>query len=189
MNMTSRKVSLIALLVFTISLLPAFIHAQQRHVATILKISDGDTIWVLMNREKVKLRLIGIDTPEKFSSKKLECEAAECQVSLGYMKSLGQMVTHYAKTLLHRGQKVKLVIYDRGYYGRALTLIYLPDGTCYNERIVADGYACVYKYRGHKSRELPWDEWFRLNQLLEEVKENRRGLWEGNYKVMECLCR
>ncbi|MCD6398951.1 MAG: thermonuclease family protein [Candidatus Aenigmarchaeota archaeon] len=142
-----------------------------------------------MQGQRVKLRLLGIDTPEKFKSRKLARDARECGVSQGYMKNLGQEATHYAKSLLHKGQKVKVVVYGRGYYGRTLALIYLPDGTCYNERIVADGYACVYKYYGHKSRELPWDEWFRLNQLLEEAKKNRRGLWGKDYRVMECLCR
>ncbi|MDL1971200.1 MAG: thermonuclease family protein [Candidatus Desulfofervidaceae bacterium] len=103
-------------------------------------------------------------------------DARECSVSQGYMKNLGQEATHYAKSLLHKGQRVKVVVYGRGYYGRTLALIYLPDGTCYNERIVADGYACVYKYHGHKSRELPWEEWVKLNQLLEKAKKNRLGL-------------
>ena len=87
------------------------------------------------------------------------------------------------------GQKVKVVIYGTGHYGRTLALIYLPDGTCYNERIVQDGYSCVYKYRGHKSKELPQDEWVRLNQLLEEARKNHVGLWRKYYNVMECLCR
>ena len=184
MNMTSRKVSLIALFVFTVSLLPAFIRAQQRHVATILKVSDGDTVWALMNGEKVKLRLIGIDTPEKFSSKKLKREAAECQVSPGYIKNLGQMATAYAKRLLHKGQKVKVVIYGYGYYGRALAMIYLPDGTCYNERIVRDGYACVYE----RSEELPEQIMEKLLSLEEQARRERKGLWRTHYRVMECLC-
>lgn len=185
MNMTSRKVSLIALLVFTVSLLSVFIHAQQRHAATILKISDGDTIWVLMNGEKVKLRLIGIDTPEKFSSKKLKREAAECGVVPGYMKNLGQEATHYAKSLLHKGDRVWVVIYGFGRYGRALAMVYLNDGTCYNERIIKDGFACVYK----RSRELPPQMMKKLLLLQQEARRKRRGLWGRDFEVMECLCR
>ena len=30
----------------------------------VLKVSDGDTIWVLDTKEKVKVRLLGIDAPE-----------------------------------------------------------------------------------------------------------------------------
>ena len=53
----------------------------------------------------------------------------------------------------------------------------------------SDGYSCVYKYRGQKSKELPQDEWVRLNQLLEEARKNHVGLWGKHYNVMECLCR
>lgn len=163
--------------------------AQFSYQATILKVSDGDTVWVLMDGRRVKLRLLGIDTPEKFKSKKLARDAQECGVSQGYIKNLGQEATHYAKSLLHKGQKVGVVVYGTGHYGRTLALIYLPDGTCYNERIVRDGYSCVYKYRGQKSKELPQDEWVRLNQLLEEARKNHVGLWGKYYNVMECLCR
>ncbi|CAD7775183.1 hypothetical protein DMNBHIDG_01076 [Candidatus Methanoperedenaceae archaeon GB37] len=45
------------------------------------------------------------------------------------------------------------------------------------------------KYRGQKSKELPQDEWVRLNQLLEEARKNHVGLWGKYYNVMECLCR
>ncbi|CAD7775187.1 hypothetical protein DMNBHIDG_01077 [Candidatus Methanoperedenaceae archaeon GB37] len=54
--------------------------AQFSYQATILKVSDGDTVWVLMDGRRVKLRLLGIDTPEKFKSKKLvqRCPGVWC---------------------------------------------------------------------------------------------------------------
>ena len=30
----------------------------------VVKVSDGDTIWVLDTKKKVKVRLLGIDAPE-----------------------------------------------------------------------------------------------------------------------------
>jgi micrococcal nuclease len=75
-----------------------------------------------------------------------------------------------------------------GYYGRALAMVYLPDGTCYNERVVADGYACVYKYHGHKSKQLSWEEFNKLNRLMQEAREHKKGLWGRDYRVMERLC-
>jgi len=29
----------------------------------------------------------------------------------------------------------------------------------------------------------------KLNKLLEQAKEGKKGLWGKDYKVMECLCR
>lgn len=163
---------------------------QQTDQAGVLKVSDGDTIWVRMNGKEVKLRLLGIDTPEKFESKKLYREAAECGVSAGYMKSLGKLaILHAKKKYPYEGEQVKVIIYGYGYYGRALVIVILPDGTNYNEQMVADGYACVYKYRDRKSKELPWGEWRKLNELLEQAKKEKRGLWEKDCEVMECLCK
>ena len=131
-----KRLKLVLLYLVVLFFASSFSFAQFSYQATILKISDGDTIWVLMDGQRVKLRLLGIDTPEKFKSKKLARDARECGVSQGYMKNLGQEATHYARSLLHKGQKVGVVVYGTGHYGRTLALIYLPDGTCYNERIV-----------------------------------------------------
>jgi len=131
---------------------------RQTYQAVVLKVSDGDTVWVRIDHKEVKLRLLGIDTPEKFESKKLYREASECGVSAKYMKSLGKMATSHAREYLHEGDQVKVIIYGHGYYGRALAFIILSNGTNYNEQMGVDGYACVYKYRGRKSKELPWEE-------------------------------
>jgi len=68
------------------------------------------------------------------------------------MANLGKSATKYAKRLVKVGDTVQADIRGYGYYGRALVMVYLSDGTCYNERVVQDGYACVYKYHGHKSK-------------------------------------
>ncbi|MEA2066240.1 MAG: hypothetical protein U9O65_03965 [Thermotogota bacterium] len=73
----------------------------QLQQATILKITDGDTFWVSIDSQKTKLRLLGIDTPEKYSGYKLKRDAADCGVSQEYMASLGKSATKYAKKLVH----------------------------------------------------------------------------------------
>ena len=91
--------------------------------------------------------------------------------------------------MLHKGQKVTIKTYGKGYYGRTLAFVILPNGANYNEREVADGYACVYKYRGHKSRELSQPEFDKLNSLLEQARDGRKGLWGSDFTVMQQLCR
>lgn len=51
-------------IVVTLSLLPYCIPAQA-WTGKVIGIADGDTINALRNREQVKIRLHGIDTPEK----------------------------------------------------------------------------------------------------------------------------
>ena len=176
------------LLLFVIYVPSSSVSAQERWNAVVVKITDGDTVWVSVNSRRVKLRLLGIDTPEKYKGRKLRKDAARCGISQAAMVRLGKEATQEAKTMLYRGERVQVAVYGRGYYGRTLALIYLPDGSCYNDRMVAQGYACVYRYHGHKSRELPWDEWKRLNKELKDAEVNRRGLWREHFNTMRVLC-
>ena len=156
--------------------------------AVILKVSDGDTVWVSIHGKRVKLRLLGIDTPEEYPSRKMDKDIEECHTTYKQMRKLGLLATKHAKTMLYRGEHVTVITKGKGYYGRTLAFIILPDGTNYNEREVADGYACVYKWHGHKSRELSWGEFEKLEKLMEKAKEENRGLWGEYREIMECLC-
>jgi len=162
--------------------------AIAKEKATVLRIIDGDTFLVLLNGKREKIRLLGIDTPEKYWSRKLKKEARRCGVREGRISRLGIRATKYAKGLIHKGDQIYLEIRGRGHYGRILAFVYLKDGSCYNERVIGDGYACVYKYRGRKSRQLSWDEFFKLIRLLNDAKAHKRGLWNKDFKLMECLC-
>jgi len=183
-NKTPRVFFLfLVLLLLAASPLPA------REKARVLKIIDGDTFIVLLHGKREKVRLLGIDTPEKYWNPKLRKQAIKCGVREGRISRLGIRATRYAKELIHKGDEIYLDIRGRGHYGRILAFVYLKDGTCYNEKIVADGYACVYKYRGRKSRQLSWEEFFKLIKLLNEAKAHKRGLWKIDFDVMDCLCK
>ena len=174
---------LLVLLLFLSSLA----YAGQFQQGIVLKITDGDTLWVKIDEQKTKLRLLGIDTPEKYHGKKLTRDAVRCGVSEKYMASLGRRATRHAKKLVHVGDTVQVDIRGYGYYGRALAVVYLADGTCLNTRMVQDGYAWVYRYHGRKSRQLTWKEFDNLVRLMRDAKKNKRGLWGRDYRVMDCL--
>ncbi len=156
--------------------------------AVILKVSDGDTVWVKMHHKRVKLRLLGIDTPEEYYSKKMLKDVRMCHTKYKKMRRLGLLATKHTRTMLYKGEHVTVRTNGKGYYGRTLAFVILPNGTNYNEQEVADGYACVYKYKGHKSRELSEEEFEKLDRLMEEAKERQRGLWGSDPQVMMCLC-
>ena len=156
--------------------------------AVILKVSDGDTVWVSMHGKRVKLRLLGIDTPEEYPSRKMDKDIEMCHTTFKQMRKLGLLATKHAKTMLYKGEKVTVETNGKGYYGRTLAFIILPDGTNYNEKEVADGYACVYKWHGHKSRELSEGEFEKLERLMKEAEKERKGLWGEYREIMECLC-
>ena len=63
-NMNRHKLILV-LVVLAIALMPSVSWAGQPYHAKVVGISDGDTIKVLHNGTQVRIRLYGIDTPER----------------------------------------------------------------------------------------------------------------------------
>ena len=114
----------------------------------VVKIADGDTLTLLTStNEQVKIRLAGIDTPEKkqpFGNK-----AKQALAKLAFQKQV--LVEVEAK--------------DR--YGRTIGVVFV-DGLNVNAELVKQGMAWVYrKYTDDK----------RLYTLESEAKQAKRGLW------------
>ena len=144
--------------------------SDNKEYITVKRVVDGDT-FLLSNGERV--RLLGIDTPEKFESKKLDKDIQMSGQDKKTIKKLGQLASEYVKNLVE-GKKVYLEKEPNGdekdRYGRLLRWIYLEDGTFVNGKIVKDGYAQVYeKYPVSKTEE--------LRKYQREARENNRGLW------------
>lgn len=97
------------------------------------RVVDGDTIVVTIERQSVKVRLIGIDTPESVATgdrAKDNCEE-------------GKIASEFTKSLL-TGQTVYLE-YDVSVadkYGRTLAYVYLENKqTMVNDLLLERGYA------------------------------------------------
>lgn len=95
---------------------------------SLVRVSDGDTIVVSINGKNTKLRLIGIDTPEKYDGEKLERKSREWGISTQEIKQMGKKSSNFTKDLL-KGKKLYLEYdvtkYDR--YGRLLAYVYFLD--------------------------------------------------------------
>ncbi len=150
------------------------------YIAKVEKIADGDTITVrLENGKLAKLRLLWIDTPEKNEGYKLLRDVDKCGTSKRKMRQMGQKATAYAKRNFHIGDRVKIKIEGQGHFKRYLALIWNKKGELYNEKIIKDGYACIYRKADYPKY---------LETLLEDAKKHRRGLWKDYYQIMKCLC-
>jgi len=162
-------------------ILLCFSVSASRNLWMVVKVTDGDTIWVKREGErKIKIRVWGIDTPEKYRSGKLEREATRCRVDTEEIKKLGILASRHAEELFaEKGRLVRIEFKGTGYYGRYLGILYFTDGTDFGKQMIRDGYACVYRRNTLKS--------YREVQNLAE--KNRRGLWKINYRLMKCLCR
>lgn len=113
----------------------------------VVKIVDGDTIDVLVGRETRRVRLFGIDTPER-----------------------GQPWASQAKQALARrvfGKEIRVndVATDR--YGRTLGEVY-ADNVCVGCELVREGNAWVYRHYTDDPV---------LYLLEAEARAARRGLW------------
>lgn len=137
---------------------------------TVVRVVDGDTFEL---NDKIKVRLLGIDTPEKYESKKLDKDAEVSGQDKKTIKKLGKLASDYVRGFAE-GKRVRLERDpkndDKDRYGRLLRYVYLEDGTCINAKIIKDGYAQVYdKFEITKLEE--------FRKLQKEARENNRGLW------------
>jgi micrococcal nuclease len=165
---------LLGLLIFTFintnQKKPDTIEKKQGEVFIVKRVIDGDT-FELSNGERV--RMLGIDTPEKYDSKKLDRDVEMTKQDKKTTKRLGELASEYVKNFLE-GKRIIMEKEpygdDRDKYGRLLRWVYLEDGTFVNGKIVADGYANVYE-------EFPVSKTLQLRELEREARENKRGLW------------
>ncbi|CCQ94867.1 Micrococcal nuclease-like nuclease [[Clostridium] ultunense Esp] len=120
------------------------------------RVVDGDTFETATGE---KVRLIGVDTPESVKPD-------------SPVEPYGKEASHFTKKKLE-GKKVRLE-YDvslKDKYGRTLAYVYLPDGTFYNELLLAEGYAQVLtvppnvKYADH------------FLEVERKAREAGKGLW------------
>lgn len=141
-----------------------------KETLVVKRVVDGDT-FELSNGEKV--RLLGIDTPEKYESKKLDKDVEMSGKDKKTIKKLGKLASDYVKNFVE-GKKVILEkepnYDDIDRYGRLLRWIYLEDGTFVNGKIIRDGYAQVYD-------KFPVSKLDELRKYQKEARENNRGLW------------
>jgi micrococcal nuclease len=124
--------------------------AEDSVSAVVLRVLDGDTLEVRLEDGSVaRIRLDGIDCPEKTQSHGLDARMATAQ--------------------LVEGGRIRLNGHQRDKYGRLIAQVETPDGRSVNERLVEDGHCWWYrKYApGHR----------RLERFEAEARAAGRGLW------------
>ncbi len=118
-------------------------------------VSDGDTITVMHNGKGERIRLHGIDCPEK-------------------RQAFGNRAKQFTSTLVF-GKTVTVQVMDRDRYGRTVGEVLLSDGRSLNRELVRAEFAWWYR------RYAPDDE--TLDQLEHEARGTQRGLWADPHAV------
>lgn len=140
------QLSLLILLVAT----PAF-----PFTGLVVSVKDGDTIEVLSSGRPTKIRLHGIDCPEKRQA----------------YGSRAKLVT----AVLTFGQTVTITPYEKDKYGRTVADVILPDQTNVNQLLVKEGWCWWYR------KYAPDDAV--LETLETEARHTKRGLWTDPHPV------
>jgi len=163
--------------IFILAFLLSSLHAQGfiRELVTVIKITDGDTLWVRYEGQREKLKLIGIDTPESKLNRKAKKDAKRSGQDVETIIALGKRATEYVSSRVKLGIKVKIEfdVEQRDTYGRLLGYVYLPNGKMLNEEIVKAGYVNVMTI----SPNVKYKD--RFLKAYKEARKSKRGLWEG----------
>ena len=121
----------------------------------VVSVIDGDTIEVLHNTHPERVRLSGIDCPEKG-------------------QAFGDRAKQATSALIF-GRDVILQTYGQDKYGRTLGDVFLLDGTNVNHTLVKDGWCRWYR------KSAPGD--MVLEGLEKNAREAKVGLWVDPWPV------
>lgn len=116
---------------------------------SVVGVLDGDTIEIVHAHQTERIRLSGIDCPEKG-------------------QAYGQRAKQATSTRAF-GKDVTLQTFGKDRYGRTVADVILPDGNNLNQQLVKEGMCWWYrKYAPGNTV---------LEELEKDAREKRKGLW------------
>jgi len=130
--------------------------AEKLPEARVIAVNDGDTVTIVMNDIKYRVRLIGMDAPE-----------------MG-QEPWGKRARERLRKLLKEARwrvsvETDAEKYDK--YDRLLVYLWTPDGEMLNERMVRDGYAVLFTIQPNSK----YGDRFRQAQHI--ARQEKRGIW------------
>ncbi len=146
------NLSLAIVIIVTILALPSY---AAEFTGQVVGVVDGDTIDVLHNGKAERVRLYGIDCPEK-------------------KQAYGKKAKWFTSDLAFR-KTVIVIVRGRDRYGRTIGEVILPNGKSLNRELVRAGYAWWYfKYAPRN---------FALKILQGVSRDSQIGLWADTEPV------
>lgn len=131
--------------------------AEHDGTGTVASITDGDTLRFVVDGAELRVRLIGVDTPETWPD--IECFGAEATAALTALAPPGSTLGY---------------AYDddpRDPYDRELMYLFTADGTLINLELVAQGYGTAVLF---EPNDRYWDD---LQGAERAAQRAGFGLW------------
>lgn len=153
---------------------------KNEQTVLVRRVIDGDTFEIDLKDESAtdggknyRVRMLGIDTPEKYQSNKLEKDVERSGQDKKTIQKLGQLASEFTKDLIDKKEVVLVPepnYEDKDKYGRLLRYVYLKDGTFVNKKIIEEGFANAYtRFSISKLEE--------FKEAEKKARENKKGLW------------
>ncbi len=145
------------------------ISIDQEKLYQIVYVVDGDTFNVKIGSHEIRVRMLGIDTPEAVDPRK----PVQCY---------GNEASDQTKELLS-GRQVRLKLNpdreEKDKYGRYLAYVYRDDNLFVNEFLLENGFAREYTY----GKSYMLQEEFR--EIENKAKTENIGLWSTCAQVIK----
>ena len=122
----------------------------------VVGIADGDTITVFHYGHGEKIRLFGVDCPEK-------------------RQPFGKRAKQFTSSLVY-GKMVKVDPITKDRYGRTVALVYV-NNVLLNEELVRSGFAWIYDRYCHRNFCARWRD------LQERARALKLGLWADDHSI------
>jgi endonuclease YncB( thermonuclease family) len=146
--------AMLAILFLLALLAPRPVSSESAWTGRVSLVADGDTMEVQRSGRAVRLRLAGVDAPEK------------------YQPYSNQARKFVAGLCLKR--RVTVIPETTDQYGRSVATVLLPDGRNLNEELLKAGLAWHYRHYSANPR---------LAALEAEARAARRGLWKDSAPI------
>ncbi len=117
------------------------------------RIVDGDTLDITHYGYPIRVRLYGIDTPEK-------------------KQAYGMEATEKLEQLLEINKEVTLELINIDGFGRSVAIIHLENGKTVQEELLISGSAWYYSRYCKKEICAEWEK------IQDTARENKNGLWQ-----------
>lgn len=139
----------VMLLFFTLSILSF----SESITGKVIAVSDGDTIKILVDKTTYKIRLNGVDCPEK-------------------NQDYGQKAKQFTSDMVY-DKVVTADVKDKDRYGRYVADVIIDDTTL-NKELVRNGFAWHYKQYSNDEE---------LSTLEDEARGSQVGLWADSEPI------
>jgi micrococcal nuclease len=124
-------------------------HNKIKNTFNIVQVVDGDGLIIenIFDKKLIEIRFLGIDAPELKLCNKLNQDERETHLAAHFLIELGRKSLNYLIEIAPPKTNVSIALEENNildFYGRTLAYVFLEDGTCLNEKMVAEGYAKPY---------------------------------------------